>query len=186
MFYNYKMKHSKRSRKNRPTKRHRQTKRNNTHSGGMFGKSTVDEYVDLLAKNKVKTIHGRLVNFRNTEDKIKKLFDIMNKDDDSRVKYCKKAFQKLIIILDNDNINNDTININLEKRRLEKKRLYERNKALYELFGLLYNDITNKDYKIELDKLTIVDETFQTYKRKYNSDKKRMDKWVANLSLDIP
>ena len=52
------MKHSKRSRKNRPIKRHRQTKRhrptkrnrltkrNNTHSGG--GKSTVDEAVKTL------------------------------------------------------------------------------------------------------------------------------------------
>ena len=52
------MKHSKRSRKNRPTKRHRQTKRhrptkrnrptkiNNIHSGG--GKSTIDEAVKTL------------------------------------------------------------------------------------------------------------------------------------------
>ena len=50
------MKHSKRSRKNRPTKRHRQTKRNrptkrnNTHLGGVFGKSTIDEAVKTLQR----------------------------------------------------------------------------------------------------------------------------------------
>lgn len=63
-------------------------------------------------------------------------------------------------------------NIILEKRKV----------ALYELFRSLYNKITINDNKIYLDKMTIKDEKFQTYKRKYNVDEKRAIAWARSHS----